>query len=121
MINDLVSGGAGGLLEFLRGNWDDIILLAFTLVQCFRCIIMLFKRDFSAFFMFAPVYYPALVLLCAGLLYNTSWMLLTGYVVGSSLTMSVGLWSYQTEDNSAGKIMANGFFTVLFCLHLILG
>ena len=121
MIEDLVSGGAGTFVDFIRGNWDDIILLAFTLVQCFRCIIRLFKRDFSFFFMFAPVYFPALVLLAAGLLYNTSWLLLTGYVVGSSLTMSVALWAYSAEDNSVGKPMANGFFTVLFCLHLILG
>lgn len=120
MIDDLVSGGAGTFVDFIRGNWDDIILLAFTLVQCFRCIIMIFKGKFSSFFMFAPVYFPALVLLTAGLLYNTSWMLLTGYVVGSSLTMSVALWSIKSEDNSTGKFMANGFFTVLFCLHLIL-
>lgn len=121
MIDDLVSGGAGTFVDFIRGNWDDIILLAFTLVQCFRCITLLFRRKFDLFFMFAPVYFPALVLLTAGLLYNTSWMLLTGYVVGSSLTMSVALWSFKSEDNSAGKIIANGFFTVLFCLHLILG
>ena len=120
MIDDLVSGGAGTFVDFIRGNWDDIILLAFTLVQCFRCIIMLFKREFSSFLMFAPVYFPALVLLTAGLLYNTSWMLLTGYVVGSSLTMSVALWGNKSEDDSTGKFMANGFFTVLFCLHLIL-
>ena len=121
MAPEIAFMDAGSLVEFLRGNWDDIVLLAFTLIQCFRCIIMLFRRKFGSFFMFAPVYFPALVLLAAGLLYNTSWMLLTGYVLGSSLVMSFALWSCGGEDKSVGKIMANGFFTVLFCLHLIWG
>ena len=119
MTPEIATMDAGSIVDFLKNNWDEVLLLLFTVIQCFTCIIMLFRRKPSYFFMFAPVYYPALALLVASLFYNTSWMLLTGYVIGSSLTMSVALWSYGGDEKNVGKAMANGFFTVMICAHLI--
>ena len=121
MTPEVTTGFIGEVANFLKDNWDEVLLLGFTVIQCLTCIIMLFRRDLPYFLMFAPVYYPALVLLVASLFYNTSWMLLTGYVVGSSLTMSVALWSYGGDEKNVGKAMANGFFTVMICAHLIFG
>ena len=112
---------ASTIVGYLKANWDEVLLLGFTVVQCMTAIISLFRKQLDFFFMFAPVYFPTLILLIASMFYGQSWIALTGYVVGASITMLVTLWSSSIEHKSIGKMITNGAFTAILCLSLIFG
>ena len=108
------------IINFVKENWDELILLGFVIVQCISCVVMLFQKKFTTLLEPASIYFPALVLLVASLFFNLSWNMLSGYVLGSSLMLSIGLWNpYYDVGKKGKKVMANGFFTVMICLSLI--
>ena len=119
MTPEVTTGFIGEVANFLKDNWDGVLLLGFTAVQCLLCILTLFQGKIFAALMAGAVYYPAAVLLVGSMFFGESWMMLTGYVVGVSLTYSVALWG--VKDESLSKPMTNGFFTVVLCLSLIFG
>ncbi len=109
------------VVNYLKENWDEVLLLGFTIVQCMIAIICLFRKYSDYFFMFGPIYFPTLVLLIAKMFFGVSWVALTGYVVGASVVMLVSLWGSGIEDKNIGKMIANGAFTAVLCLSLLFG
>lgn len=109
------------IVNFVKENWDELLLLIFTIVQCFYCFVNLKDRDFYIFFIYAPVYFPTLLLLVASLFFNLSWRMLSGYVIGASLVTIVTLLCYGKGGEYTKKVIANGLFTVFVCFSLLLG
>lgn len=110
------------MVNFAKENWDELALLVFTFVMFIISFAGLFNRNFFGFLEMISVYFPALVFLVAKLFYNTSWMLLTGYVAGSSLALSISFFAVKDDnDKTTAKIKANGIFTAVICLSLIFG
>ena len=108
------------IVNFLKENWDELLLLVFAIVQCVLCFIWLKRREFYIFFTDAPVYFPTLLLLVASLFFNTTWNLLSGYVVGASIVMVVSNLCYNSGGEYTKKAIVNGLFTVWVSLSLIL-
>ena len=109
------------IVDFVKENWDELLLLIFTIIQCVWCFIWLKRRDFYIFFTDSAVYFPTLLLLVASLFFNTTWRLLSGYVVGASLVSVVSMVCYFKGGENTKKAILNGLFTVFVALSLILG
>ena len=77
------------ILEYCKANWDEILLLGFTVIQCILIIVSIFQKRWDTLLLYAPVYFPTLILLIAKMFYGQSWMALTSYVVGTSIAMLV--------------------------------
>ena len=154
MIFDIASIDIGSMVDFVMKNLEEIGLLIFATVQCFLCTRkLLFSKGsfgfvsskFSSFLWDAMVYYPTLGLVVANLFFNTSWRLLTGYLLGVSLQMLLSLgrekmaenkgpdisdvenieeikWRFKKHEERSkktGEVLAKAAFTFLVCLSLI--
>ena len=109
------------IADFVIKNRSDLSLLIFIITQCFWCFVCIKKGKIALFFMDAAVYFPALVLLVASLFFNTTWNLLSGYVVGSSLISAVSMICWNDKDKHTIKTIINILFTVWAAFSLILG
>ena len=118
---DLTFINASQTFNFFKENWDEFALMCFSSFQLGVCIRWLEKRYIKDFLIFASVYVPTLVLLGARMLFNTSWPILTGFVVGSSLVFALWQKSARGENEYTDKTASNGFFAVMLSLSLLLG
>ncbi len=121
MTFDINSISASFIFAFLKENWDELVLLGYTIARCVDSIKSLIERDFYGFLVYAAVYFPTFVFLAASLFFNISRMMFTGYVVSASLMFLLLVNLIENKNESEKKMLSNGMFTVILCGSLIFG